>query len=98
MEFNEKCYAAIRRVPKGRVVTYKQVAKAVGCKAYRAVGSAMRNNFDASIPCHRVVKSDGSMGNYNRGVALKEKLLKSEGVVVVGGRIDLQKFSYTLSK
>ena len=63
-------------------MTYKEVAaKAKSPKAYRAVGSIMANNFNPKIPCHRVIKSDGSLGNYNRGIENKIKLLRKEGAI-----------------
>ena len=64
-------------------MTYKEVAKRAGSpKAFRAVGSIMAKNFDSDIPCHRVIKSDGTLGNYNRGGATKKMtLLRKEGAV-----------------
>ncbi len=85
-----RCYRLLKSVPRGRVTTYGSIARALGSKAYRSVGSAMRKNRNHDIPCHRVVLSDGRVGNYNRGRSLKMKMLKREGVKIVGGRIDLQ--------
>ena len=67
MSFTEKVYEFIRTIPKGKVMTYGDVAAAVGSpKAARAVGMAMRNNPDApKTPCHRVVASDGTMHGYS---------------------------------
>lgn len=81
MTFAEKVRLIVRKIPKGGSMTYKQVAtKAGNPNAARAVGAIMRTNFDPDIPCHRVVKSDGSLGSYNRGGTLqKERLLKMEG-------------------
>ncbi len=64
-------------------MTYKQVAtKAGNPNAARAVGAVMRTNYDPSIPCHRVVKSDGSFGSYNRGGTMrKQEILKQEGAL-----------------
>ena len=64
-------------------MTYKEVAtKAGNSKAARAVGAIMRTNYDDTIPCHRVVKSDGSFGSYNRGGTLrKSDILKAEGAL-----------------
>lgn len=83
----------IKSIPSGKVTTYSAVAKALESKAYRAAGSAMRKNKDPSVPCHRVVCSDGRVGNYNRGRALKIKILEREGVRVSNGRIDLKAYS-----
>jgi len=66
--FREKVLNIVRTIPKGGSMTYKQVAtKAGNPKAARAVGAIMRTNYDPEIPCHRVVRSDGSLGSYNRG-------------------------------
>jgi len=60
-------------------LTYKEVAKMTGRpKAYRAVGNILNKNYDSKIPCHRVIRSDGRLGGYNRGAEIKSKLLKSE--------------------
>lgn len=87
--FNEKCYAALRKVPKGKVTTYKLLAKALKSRAFRAVGNAMkRNPYMPKVPCHRVVKSDGSLGGYAGGTAKKRALLKSEGISFRGDKIE----------
>ena len=64
--FYKKVYSLLKKVPKGRVTTYSDIAKALRSKAYRAVGTAMRLNENAPVvPCHRVVKSDEKVGNYS---------------------------------
>lgn len=80
--FTDKVRNIVRKIPKGETMTYKQVAaKAGNPNAARAVGSIMRNNYDPEIPCHRVIKSDGSFGSYNRGGTVrKQAILKEEGV------------------
>ncbi|MEX0931098.1 MAG: MGMT family protein [Candidatus Paceibacterota bacterium] len=72
----------VKKIPKGAVRSYKEVAFAAGNPAaHRAVANIMANNFDPLIPCHRVVRSDGTVGGYNRGgVEKKRILLQSEGV------------------
>lgn len=84
MTFTENVYSVVKKIPAGKVMTYKQVATAAGNPhAYRAVGTAMKNNPDPKkIPCHRVVCSDGSMGGYafGSGVSTKIRKLKREGV------------------
>jgi len=79
--FADTVRSVVANIPKGTTLTYKEVATRAGNpKAARAVGTVMRNNFDPAIPCHRVVKSDGTVGNYNRGGAeRKEAILKAEG-------------------
>ncbi len=82
MLFKEKVLAVVAKIHRGKVMTYAQVAAKAGSpRAFRAVGSLMAHNFNTKIPCHRVVKSDGSVGHYNRGGKVKKiRLLKSEGV------------------
>ena len=81
MAFRERVLAVVVRITKGETMTYKQVAsKAGNTKAARAVGAIMRINYDKSIPCHRVVRSDGTPGGYNRGGAsAKRRRLLREG-------------------
>ena len=83
--FAQKVFAVVRKIPNGKVLTYKQVAEKAGSpRAFRAVGSLMKTNFDPSIPCHRVIKSDGSLGNYNRGgTSQKRKILLAEGAKLI---------------
>jgi len=80
--FSEKVRDIVRKIPKGKTMTYKEVAtKAGNPKAARAVGAVMRTNYDPSIPCHRVIASDGTMRGYNRGgVQRKQEMLFEEGV------------------
>ena len=79
--FTEKVYDVVKKIPKGKVLTYKEVAKKAGNeKASRAVGNILHKNFDPSIPCHRVIRSDGKFGGYNRGMESKKELLIKEGV------------------
>ena len=77
--FSEKVLMIVRKIPKGKTMTYKQVAEKDGSpRAFRAVGSIIKKNYDNKIPCHRVVLSDGSLGEYNRGVSLKKRMLEEE--------------------
>lgn len=78
--FTEKVRGIVAKIPAGKTMTYKQVAaKAGNPRAARAVGTIMRTNYDPAIPCHRVIKSDGSMGGYNRGgTTAKKRLLARE--------------------
>lgn len=82
--FKEKVFSIVRAIPKGKTMTYKQVAKKAGRpRAFRAVGNILNTNYDPKIPCHRVVRSDGEMGGYNRGgVKKKLQILKREGAIV----------------
>ncbi len=79
--FTIKVFSIVKNIPKGSVLTYKEVAKKAGKpKAYRAVGNILNKNYNPDIPCHRVVRSDGKFGGYNRGADKKRKLLESERV------------------
>jgi len=88
--FRKRVYRVTALIPKGRVSTYGEIAKAAGKpKAARAVGSAMNKNpFSPAVPCHRVVKSSGLAGGFATGTQKKEKMLKSEGIRVIGGKIE----------
>jgi len=78
--FSDKVYEIVKKIPKGNVLTYKEVAKKAGSeKASRAVGNILNKNFDPEIPCHRVIRSDGKTGGYNRGTQAKIEILKKEG-------------------
>ncbi|MBI2033830.1 MAG: MGMT family protein [Candidatus Liptonbacteria bacterium] len=82
MRFKEKVLEVVRRIPKGSVMSYKEVAVAAGSpRAYRAVGNIMKANRDREVPCHRVIRSDGRPGGYSRGGSSKKiERLKKEGV------------------
>jgi O-6-methylguanine DNA methyltransferase len=80
--FADKVRDVVRKIPKGKVLTYKEVARKAGSeKAVRAVGNILSKNFDPNIPCHRIIRSDGGMGGYNRGVKNKITILKKEGAI-----------------
>jgi methylated-DNA-[protein]-cysteine S-methyltransferase len=77
--FSERVWQVVREIPKGRVLTYKEVARLAGNeRACRAVGNILNKNYDKSIPCHRVIRSDGRTGGYNRGAEKKITILKRE--------------------
>jgi len=93
--FNEKCYVVLKKVPRGKVTTYKALAKKLNSKAYRAVGNATNKNpYAPRVPCHRVVKSDGNVGGFASGPKEKIKMLKREGIEIKKGKIDLKKHQY----
>jgi O-6-methylguanine DNA methyltransferase len=80
--FTEKVLDVVRKIPKGKVLTYKEVARKSGnINASRAVGSVLKKNYNPDIPCHRVIRSDGLTGEYNRGRDEKIKKLKAEGAI-----------------
>ena len=91
--FNEKCYKVLRKVPKGKVTTYKEIAKALNTKAYRAVGNAMNKNpYTPDVPCHRVIKSSGEIGGFASGIKNKIKMLKEEDIEIKENKINLKKY------
>jgi O-6-methylguanine DNA methyltransferase len=80
LTFTEKVYEVVKKIPKGKVFTYKEVAKRAGnAKASRAVGNILHKNFDPKIPCHRVIRSDGKLGGWNGGKVKKMEILRKEG-------------------
>ena len=90
MDFNSKVFRLVKRIPKGKVTTYKEIAKKLGTKAYRQVGQALSKNPNApKVPCHRVVCSDGSLAGYKGKLNSKKKisLLKKEGIKIENGKI-----------
>jgi O-6-methylguanine DNA methyltransferase len=80
--FRECVLMVVRTIPAGKTLTYSEVARKAGnARAARAVGAVLRTNFDPHIPCHRVVRSDGTLGGYNRGTEKKRALLVAEARV-----------------
>lgn len=94
--FSERCYDVLRKVPKGKVTTYKAIAHQLKTKAYRAIGTAMHNNpYSPEVACHRVINSDGKIGGFYSGTASKIKMLKQEGIEISkDNKIDLKKYEY----
>ncbi len=88
MNFKEKVYKICKKIPKGKVLSYKEVAKLAGSScAWRTVGSILNKNSNSKIPCHRVIKSDGKVGGYKDGIKKKISLLKREGLKIKGKKI-----------
>jgi O-6-methylguanine DNA methyltransferase len=81
--FTERVLGIVAKIPKGKTLTYKDVAKLAGNgKAARAVGTIMSKNYNLKVPCHRVIRSDGKIGNYNRGGSTKKReMLIKEGAI-----------------
>jgi len=80
--FKEKVFEIVKKIQKGKTLTYKEVARRAGSpNASRAVGSILKTNFNPKIPCHRVIRSDGIAGEYNRGRTEKLKKLRKEGAI-----------------
>jgi len=88
MLFKEKVLELTKKIPKGKVTTYKIIAEKLNTRAYRAVGTALHNNKKPIIiPCHRIVNSDGFVGGYANGIEQKIKLLKKEGINIKNKKI-----------
>jgi len=80
--FSQKVLAVVTKIPRGKTLSYKAVARLAGnSQAYRAVGNIMNKNRDHKVPCHRVIKSDGTPGGYYWGMKKKIKILKKEGAI-----------------
>ena len=81
--FSQKAWRAMRKIPSGKIISYSQLAvKAGSPAAVRAAGTACgRNAIAPIIPCHRIIRSDGSLGNYGYGVSKKSWLLRHEGAI-----------------
>ena len=99
MTLSTKVYKKLLQVPRGKITTYGDLAKAVGLKnGQRVVGTMMKKNpFPVIVPCHRVVKSDGKIGEYVYGVSVKSKMLAEEGIKIKDGKIidfDKEKFCF----
>jgi methylated-DNA-[protein]-cysteine S-methyltransferase len=82
-------YEIVKRIPRGKVLSYREVAGLAGYpKAWRAVGNALNKNPNLkTIPCHRVIKSNGRIGGYRYGAKRRASLLKKEGVIIKKRRV-----------
>ena len=82
-KFFHKVLNAVQKIPLGKTMTYGEIAALAGNpKAARAVGSILKQNYNLKIPCHRVIRADGSAGGYNRGAKNKIALLRKEGAII----------------
>ncbi|HIH25291.1 MGMT family protein [Candidatus Woesearchaeota archaeon] len=93
MNFNDKVYRLCKLIPKGKVSTYKEIAKALDSRGYRAVGNALNKNpYAPVVPCHRVVSYSSHLHGFLHGLAAKRKLLESEGIKIKNNKvIDFEK-------
>ena len=88
MRFAEKVYGLTRRIPPGKVSTYGEIARALKCRAYRAVGNVLNKNpYAPIVPCHRIVCSDGRVGGFASGTKNKINLLRKEGIKIKNGKV-----------
>lgn len=100
--FAQRVYDMTRSIPRGKVLSYGDIAHAMGIRSAQAVGQALkRNPFAPEVPCHRVVAGDGSLGGFfgsNEGgkISEKEALLRAEGVAIEQGQIDMTRFRHRL--
>ena len=93
--FNQRIWELTKKVPKGKVTTYKILAEVAGTKAYRAVGNAMNKNpfgilnctGKNMVPCHRVVDSKGHLHGFAHGLKKKKQLLEKEGIKIKNNKI-----------
>ena len=86
--FNKRCYQKLALIPKGMISTYAEIAKSLDSNAYRAVGNAMaKNPHPIDVPCHRIIKSDGTLGGYALGISKKIQLLKKEGIKIKNNKV-----------
>lgn len=83
ISFQKKIYEVVKRIPRGKVLTYKKVAELADFPgAWRAVGNVLSKNRDKNVPCHRVIRSDGKIGGYKNGTKKKAFLLKKENAKI----------------
>lgn len=94
--FPQQVYKLCSRIPKGKVSTYLEIARALhNPGAARAVGNALNKNpFAPQVPCHRVIRANGAVGGFASGTKRKIALLKPEGIIIKQGKIDLNKYGY----
>lgn len=107
ISFSEKVYSWCRKIPKGKVTTYAEIARTLHIKGYQAIGQALRcNPYAPEVPCHRVVKSDGKVGGFRVGgfrgkkegkeIEEKIRLLEKEGIKIMEEKVDLDKYFFRL--
>ncbi|MEM3374358.1 MAG: MGMT family protein [Candidatus Woesearchaeota archaeon] len=91
---SKKVYNLVKKIPKGKITTYKEIAKALDTKSYRLIGKILSKNNDKNIPCHRVIMSNGSLGGYrgNKNNFKKKKLLEKEGIKIINNKIEIKKY------
>jgi methylated-DNA-[protein]-cysteine S-methyltransferase len=88
MSFNQKVWAITARIPRGQVISYGEIARKLGTRAYRAVGNALNKNpYSPAVPCHRVVGADGKLTGFAGGLMKKQRMLEEEGVKITSGKV-----------
>ncbi len=86
-EFKARVWQLTKKIPYGRITTYKEIAERLNTKAYRAVGNALNKNKSKEVPCHRVVRSDRTVGGFAKGTKRKIIMLKKEGIKIKNRKI-----------
>jgi len=94
MRFSDNVYELCRRIPRGKVSTYGMIAGKMKTKACRAVGNALNKNPYKSVPCHRVIASNGHLHGFALGLKKKAEMLRKEGVKIKNNRVNLKKYLY----
>lgn len=95
MRTSDRVLELVKKIPRGKVMTYGDLAKWAGIACARCIGQILhRNKHPVTIPCHRIVAKGGYLHGYALGLEKKEALLESEGVEVKDGKVDLARFSY----
>ncbi len=96
MNFSQKVFEVVKKIPKGKISTYKNIAiKIKSPNSFRAVGNVLNKNIDfENVPCHRVIKNNGEIGGYVKGQGKKIKLLISEGIIIENKKINIDKFLF----
>jgi len=100
--FQEKVYKICKKIPKGKVTTYLQIARKLKNNP-RSIGNALNKNpysfmKKGKVPCHRVIKSNGVVGGFAYGTNSKIKLLKKEGIKIKDNKVELEKFGFNFRK
>lgn len=96
--FNQRVWNLCKKIPKGKVSTYGEIARTLNSKAYRAVGNALNKNpYAPIVPCHRIINSKGELHGFATGLKAKKKLLEKEGIKIKGNKVvNFKKFLYRL--
>ncbi len=87
MKFEDKVYNLVKKIPRCKISTYKIISEKLNSKAYRLVGQVLNKNPYKFIPCHRIVNSNKNIGGFNRGIKIKIKLLKKEGIKIRNNKV-----------
>ena len=87
MVFSDAVYNICKKIPKGKVSTYKEIAYLLNSKAYRAVGNVLNKNNNKEVPCHRVVGSSGDLVGFASGLEKKKELLEKEGIEINNNKV-----------